>query len=61
MCLQVSGPSPKDPTKTVDNLWTPCSPGAPGATEKTWLEVDSDSLLEPLVTMVTAQRSVLYF
>ena len=26
---------------------TPCSPGDKGATEMTWVDVDSDKLLEP--------------
>lgn len=51
-CDQVTGKSPKDGT-IVHDLWTPCSPGAPGAVEKTWLQVESDKLLEPVVTMVS--------
>lgn len=30
-----------------DEKLTPCSPGAPGAVEMSWTEVDSDKLLEP--------------
>ncbi len=37
----------------VDDLLTPCSPGAPGAIEMTWTQVDGDKLLEPVVTMVS--------
>ncbi len=34
---------------TVDGaeMLTPCSPGDAGATEMTWVDVDSDKLLEP--------------
>lgn len=31
--------------------WTPCSPGASGAKEKTWSDIDSDELLEPPLKM----------
>lgn len=27
--------------------WTPCSPGDPEATEKTWSDIESDELMEP--------------
>jgi vacuolar protein-sorting-associated protein 4 len=27
--------------------WTPCSPGAKGAVEKSWTDIGSDELLEP--------------
>lgn len=49
---RVSGPSPKDRSVIVDDLLTPCSPGDPDAIEMNWLEVESDKLCEPLVTMV---------
>jgi len=45
------GPSPNNKDLIVDDLWTPCSPGAPGAVEMSWLEVPGDKLLEPMVTM----------
>lgn len=38
----------------MDDLLTPCSPGDPGATEMTWMEVPSDKLMEPIVCMVSA-------
>lgn len=50
---QVRGPSRDDPDKIVDDLLTPCSPGAPGAIEMTWTEVDGNKLLEPVVTTVS--------
>ena len=37
----------------VDDLLTPCSPGAPGAREMSWTEVPGDKLLEPVVSMVS--------
>jgi vacuolar protein-sorting-associated protein 4 len=48
----VSGPSRSDPSVTVYDLLTPCSPGDPQATEMTWVEVPSEKLLEPVVGMV---------
>jgi vacuolar protein-sorting-associated protein 4 len=30
-----------------DEKLTPCSPGAPGATEMAWTDIESDKLLEP--------------
>lgn len=37
---------------TMVDLFTPCSPGDPGAIEMTWMEVPGDKLLEPQVSMV---------
>lgn len=48
------GPSRTDPNITVDDLLTPCSPGSPGAIEMSWVDVPSDKLFEPPVTMVTS-------
>lgn len=50
--IQVRGPSREDPSVIVDDLLTPCSPGAPGAIEMSWMDVPSDKLYEPVVTMV---------
>ena len=36
-----------------DDLWMPCSPGAPGAVEMTMMDVASDKLLDPNVTKVS--------
>lgn len=47
----VRGPSRTDPNIMVDDLLTPCSPGAPGAIEKNWMDVASDKLLEPTISM----------
>ncbi|RUS85861.1 hypothetical protein EGW08_006345 [Elysia chlorotica] len=48
---RVRGPSRDNPDVMVDDLLTPCSPGAPGAIEMTWIDVPGDKLLEPIVSM----------
>lgn len=50
--MQVRGESPKEKGKIVDDLWTPCSPGAPGAVEMSWMQIEGDKLQEPLITKV---------
>ena len=55
---KVSGPSPVDPDVIVNDLLTPCSPGDPGAMEMTWMDVPSDKLNEPAVTMSDMLRSL---
>ena len=50
--LQVRGPSREDPNVVVDDLLTPCSPGAPGAIEMSWMDVPGEKLYEPVVTQV---------
>lgn len=53
MLLQhVSGPSPTNKEVICDDLLVPCSPGDSGAIEMSWMEVPSDKLCEPPVTMV---------
>ncbi|KAK7114143.1 vacuolar protein sorting-associated protein 4-like isoform X2 [Littorina saxatilis] len=47
---KVRGPCRTNPDAIVDDLLTPCSPGAPGATEMSWMDVPSDKLAEPVVT-----------
>lgn len=37
---------------------TPCSPGAANAMEKTWADVDSSELLEPLLTVSDFERAI---
>ena len=49
---KVRGPSRKDPNIIVDDLLTPCSPGDPGAIEMTWVDINSDKLLEPPISKV---------
>lgn len=46
------GPSPMNKDQIFDDLLTPCSPGDPHAIEITWVNVPSDKLLEPPITMV---------
>lgn len=55
--LQVEVPDKDDPSKTVTKL-TPCSPGAPGAIEKTWTDIGSDELLEPSLTISDFERAI---
>ncbi|KAI8915718.1 P-loop containing nucleoside triphosphate hydrolase protein [Gorgonomyces haynaldii] len=47
---KVMAPSRSDPQKMTPHL-TPCSPGDQGAIEKSWMDVGSDELLEPDLTM----------
>jgi hypothetical protein len=35
----------------VNGMLTPCGPGEHGAREMTWMEVPTERLLEPVVTM----------
>merc|ERR1712179_668381 len=49
--MRARGPSRSDPNIIVDDLLTPCSPGAPGAMEMNWMTVPGDKLLEPIVSM----------
>lgn len=37
---------------------TPCSPGAPGAIEKSWTEVESNELQEPLLSVSDFERAI---
>ena len=39
-------------------MWTPCGPGDHGAVEKTWMEVDGDTLLEPPVDIKMMKKSL---
>lgn len=48
---RVRGPCRKNPNLMVDDLLTPCSPGDPGAIEMSWMQIDGDKLLEPLIAM----------
>jgi len=56
--VRCSGPSRSDPAVIVHDLLTPCSPGTPGALEMTWLDVPSDKLLEPVVSINDMRRSL---
>ncbi|KAJ1677631.1 Vacuolar protein sorting-associated protein 4, partial [Spiromyces aspiralis] len=54
--IKPADPNVKDgPTKPY---WTPCSPGDPEAIEKTWMEVGSDELWEPDLTLQDFLKAV---
>jgi vacuolar protein-sorting-associated protein 4 len=52
--LQTTVETPDGPK----NKLTPCSPGAPGAIEKTWTDVNSEELLEPLLSVRDFEKSI---
>jgi vacuolar protein-sorting-associated protein 4 len=41
-----------------EEKWTPCSPGDKGAIEKTWMEVESEKLLEPELRLKDFIRAI---
>jgi vacuolar protein-sorting-associated protein 4 len=47
---KVQGPSRNDPKIILHDLLTPCSPGAQGAIEMSWMDVPGDKLLEPILS-----------
>ena len=55
---QVSGTSPTDPSVMANDLLTPCGPCEPGAMEMSWMEVPSDKLLEPKITLQDFLKSL---
>ncbi|KRY53889.1 Vacuolar protein sorting-associated protein 4A, partial [Trichinella britovi] len=55
---KVSGPSRANPNIVDNDLLTPCSPGDPHAIAMSWLNVPSDKLLEPIVSMNDVLRSL---
>jgi len=55
---QTQGQDPKEPEKYRYDLWTPCGPGDHGAVEKTWMEVDGETLLEPPVDIKMMKKSL---
>ncbi|KAI9012158.1 P-loop containing nucleoside triphosphate hydrolase protein [Phycomyces nitens] len=46
----VNAPSRHNPDEITPHL-TPCSPGDPAAEERSWMDVDTDQLLEPELTV----------
>nr|CAD2175687.1 unnamed protein product [Meloidogyne enterolobii] len=56
---RVSGPSPLDAKLIVHDLLTPCSPGDAGAIEMSWLDVPSDKLSEPVISMNDMIKSLM--
>ncbi|KRZ08744.1 Vacuolar protein sorting-associated protein 4B [Trichinella zimbabwensis] len=55
---KVSGPSRANPNIVDNDLLTPCSPGDSHAIAMSWLNVPSDKLLEPIVSMNDVLRSL---
>lgn len=56
-----SGPSRTpgvDPSVIDHDLLTPCSPGDPAAIEMTWIDVPSEKLLEPVITINDMLKSL---
>jgi vacuolar protein-sorting-associated protein 4 len=47
--------NPDDPTRVK---WTPCSSGRRGAVEKSWVDIESDELQEPPLTMKDFETSL---
>jgi len=54
----VTQPDRDDPSKMRTDYLTPCSPGAAGAMEKNWMDIEPDLLFEPYVTMQDMGRSL---
>ncbi|XP_053698825.1 vacuolar protein sorting-associated protein 4-like [Sabethes cyaneus] len=55
---KITGPSPIDKETICNDLLVPCSPGDSGAIEMTWMEVPSDKLSVPPVTMSDILKSL---
>uniref|UniRef100_A0A674E0J2 vesicle-fusing ATPase n=1 Tax=Salmo trutta TaxID=8032 RepID=A0A674E0J2_SALTR len=55
---RVQGSSWNHPNLVVDDLLTPCSPGDPDAIEMTWMDVNGEKLMEPVVCMADMLRSL---
>lgn len=55
---KVTGPSPNDPSVTVDDLWMPCGPCVPGAVEMKWSDVPKYRLQEPPVVLKDFERAL---
>jgi len=56
MIFQIRGQSRENPNIVIDDLLTPCSPGDRNAIEMSWLDVPSDKLMEPLISMVGFEK-----
>jgi len=54
LTIQTTVETPEGPKTKL----TPCSPGAPGAVEKTWTDVNSEELLEPLLSVRDFEKSI---
>ena len=51
-------PDRNDPNTMRSDYLTPCSPGAPGATEMNWMDIEPDLLFEPYVSMQVTQATL---
>ena len=49
--FKVTQPDRDDPNKMRTDYLTPCSPGAAGAIEMNWMDIEPDQLFEPYVSM----------
>ena len=56
---KVTGPSRRDPNRVIDDLLTPCLSDDPNGIKMTWMDIDGDKLLEPVITQVS--RSVIFY
>jgi vacuolar protein-sorting-associated protein 4 len=54
--LEVQEEDPE--TGSFKTKWTPCSPGAQGATEMAWSDIGSDELLEPPLKVADFLKSL---
>uniref|UniRef100_A0A8C2IVN2 vesicle-fusing ATPase n=1 Tax=Cyprinus carpio TaxID=7962 RepID=A0A8C2IVN2_CYPCA len=55
---KVRGKAWNNPDVMVDDLLTPCSPNDASAIQMTWVDVASDKLLEPIVSLEDMLRSL---
>lgn len=56
--VQVRGKTWNNQDEIVDDLLTPCSPSDPNAIKMTWVDVEADKLLEPIVSMVRIECKI---
>lgn len=54
---QLQVPDPENPDKFLKKL-TPCSPGDPGAVERSWTDVEKEELQEPSLTVNDFLRAI---
>ena len=49
----------RDPSgQEVDDLWEPCSPGTPGAEQKTLMDIEPSKVATPVVSMMDFRKSL---
>ncbi len=54
----MQAPDRKDPSVMRSDYWMPCSPGARGAVEKNWMDIEPDQLWEEPVSMKDIETSL---